>query len=93
MRKWLLIFLLILGAWQYYQHQYGALDSDALFDKLEQSLRARKAPAFSCDGRQYCSQMSSLEEAVYFINHCPDTRMDGDRDGRPCENDPRFAAQ
>ena len=93
MRKWLLILLLMLGAWQFYQHRYGPLDSGALFDKLEQSLRARKAPAFNCDDRQYCSQMTSLEEAIYFINHCPDTRMDSDQDGRPCENDPRFAAR
>jgi len=45
---------------------------------------------FSCDGRQYCSQMTSRAEAVYFINHCPNTKMDGDNDGRPCENDTRF---
>jgi cold shock CspA family protein len=45
---------------------------------------------FSCDGRQYCSQMTSRAEAVYFINHCPNTKMDGDNDGVPCERDTRF---
>jgi cold shock CspA family protein len=45
---------------------------------------------FSCDGRQHCSQMTSRAEAVYFINHCPNTKMDGDNDGIPCENDSRF---
>lgn len=45
---------------------------------------------FSCDGRQHCSQMTSRAEAEYFINHCPNTKMDGDRDGIPCENDSRF---
>ena len=45
---------------------------------------------FSCDGRQHCSQMTSRAEAVYFINHCPNTKMDGDRDGIPCERDTRF---
>lgn len=45
---------------------------------------------FSCDGRQYCSQMTSRSEAEYFINHCPNTKMDGDKDGVPCENDSRF---
>ncbi|PCI57885.1 MAG: cold-shock protein [Gammaproteobacteria bacterium] len=45
---------------------------------------------FSCDGRQHCSQMTSRAEAVYFIKHCPNTKMDGDRDGIPCENDSRF---
>jgi cold shock CspA family protein len=45
---------------------------------------------FSCDGRQHCSQMTSRAEAVYFINNCPNTKMDGDYDGIPCENDSRF---
>ena len=45
-----------------------------------------KTPArFSCDGRQHCSQMTSYEEAVYFLQNCPNTKMDGDRDGIPCE--------
>ena len=45
---------------------------------------------FSCDGRQHCSQMTSRAEAVYFIQNCPNTKMDGDNDGIPCENDSRF---
>ena len=40
---------------------------------------------FTCDGREYCSQMTSCEEATYFINHCPNTKMDGNHDGVPCE--------
>ncbi len=40
---------------------------------------------FSCDGRQHCTQMTSCAEATYFINHCPNTKMDGNHDGIPCE--------
>ena len=40
---------------------------------------------YSCDGRVYCSQMKSYDEAVFFINNCPGTKMDGDGDGDPCE--------
>ena len=40
---------------------------------------------YRCDGRQHCSQMTSCEEARYFLRNCPDPRMDGDRDGIPCE--------
>src|SRR5262249_33256962 len=40
---------------------------------------------FACDGRRFCSQMTSCAEAKYFLNHCPDTSMDGDHDGIPCE--------
>lgn len=45
---------------------------------------------FSCDGRTMCSQMNSRAEAEYFIQNCPNTEMDGDNDGRPCERDSRF---
>lgn len=38
---------------------------------------------YRCDGRTHCSQMKSYEEAVYFINNCTGTEMDGD--GEPCE--------
>lgn len=40
---------------------------------------------FNCDGRIHCSQMTSCEEAKFFINNCPNTKMDGDNDGIPCE--------
>jgi cold shock CspA family protein len=45
---------------------------------------------FQCDGRQYCSQMNSRAEAEFFSLNCPNTKMDGDSDGIPCENDTRF---
>lgn len=41
--------------------------------------------AFRCDGRQYCSQMTSCAEATFFLRNCPDVRMDGNGDGIPCE--------
>ncbi|WP_082054947.1 cold shock domain-containing protein [Cupriavidus basilensis] len=41
---------------------------------------------FQCDGRKYCSQMTSCKEAKYFLKNCPNTEMDGDRDGIPCES-------
>ena len=44
-----------------------------------------RQPAFQCDGRKHCSQMSSCSEAKQFLNHCPGMEMDGDGDGIPCE--------
>lgn len=46
---------------------------------------APPAPAFQCDGRQHCSQMSSCREAKLFLKNCPGMQMDGDGDGIPCE--------
>jgi micrococcal nuclease len=38
-----------------------------------------------CDGRTQCSQMRSCEEATWFLQNCPGVKMDGNRDGVPCE--------
>jgi cold shock CspA family protein len=46
---------------------------------------APAAPQWRCDGRQHCSQMTSCAEAKFFIRNCPNTKMDGDGDGIPCE--------
>jgi len=40
---------------------------------------------FTCDGRTYCSQMTSCAEATFFLRNCPDVKMDGNQDGIPCE--------
>ena len=44
-----------------------------------------QTPSYQCDGRQYCSQMRSCDEAKYFLKNCPNTKMDGNHDGIPCE--------
>ena len=41
---------------------------------------------YSCSGKVYCDQMSSCEEALFYQTHCSGTKMDGDGDGRPCED-------
>lgn len=45
---------------------------------------------FQCDKRKYCSEMTSRAEAEFFTKHCPGSRIDGDGDGIPCENDSRW---
>ncbi|MGX5698706.1 cold shock domain-containing protein [Acinetobacter kookii] len=45
---------------------------------------------YRCDGRIHCSQMNSREEARWFVQNCPGTKMDGNNDGEPCENDSRW---
>lgn len=54
------------------------------------SSSAASSQQFTCDGRQHCSQMRSRAEAEFFLRNCPNTKMDGDHDGIPCENDSRF---
>lgn len=47
--------------------------------------QAAAAGSFRCDGRTYCSQMTSCAEATFFLRNCPGTKMDGNNDGIPCE--------
>ncbi|MDB5750996.1 MAG: cold shock family protein [Ramlibacter sp.] len=42
-------------------------------------------PSFACDGRQHCSQMTSCDEAYFFLANCPGVKMDGNHDGVPCQ--------
>ena len=40
---------------------------------------------FTCEGKQHCSEMRSCEEATFYLKNCPNVKIDGDGDGRPCE--------
>ncbi len=41
---------------------------------------------FSCQGKVHCSEMNSCAEAQFYAVHCPGVKIDGDGDGRACEN-------
>jgi hypothetical protein len=47
---------------------------------------AAERPNYHCDGRTRCPQMTSCEEATFFLRNCPGAKMDGDQDGVPCED-------
>jgi len=98
LKKILLMAVIGFGAWGYYQNE--VVSRSSIEPKQQQQVTnskqmgqpttAQMAPRFRCDGRQYCSQMHSRAEAEFFVRNCPNTKMDGDRDGIPCENDSRF---
>lgn len=95
MRKVLLIVVLGMLAWQGWSHYRTAPSPDTPEHRqvaavAPAAVETRHAQTFRCDGRQYCSQMTSRAEAEFFVRNCPGTKMDGDRDGVPCENDSRF---
>jgi hypothetical protein len=82
------IILLALGWYGYSQYQRRIHHVDV----AESAVPLVKSPAvaapgaeYKCDGRIYCSQMTSCAEATYFLQNCPGTRMDGNNDGIPCE--------
>ena len=88
-----LLLVAVLGwqAYAYYQKVAPAGRASEAASPADQPLLdlapSRAAPAsYVCDGRQHCSQMTSCAEATYFLKNCPGTKMDGDNDGVPCED-------
>lgn len=49
-------------------------------------VKSSATSSFSCNGKVYCSEMTSCAEARFYQRNCPGTKMDGDRDGIPCES-------
>jgi len=43
------------------------------------------AGKYTCSGKIYCSEMTSCEEAKFYLLNCPGTKVDGNNDGIPCE--------
>jgi len=41
--------------------------------------------SFTCGSKRYCRHMSSCAEAIFYMEQCGLIRLDGDRDGVPCE--------
>lgn len=62
------------------------LERQSVVERPTLQVRPVVRKDFRCDGRQHCSQMTSYEEAVFFNQYCPNTKMDGDADGIPCED-------
>ena len=89
MRRPVIVVILGLLVWQGYQHyQAKTAEADALPEFSTAAVPAAASssiPQYKCDSRSYCSQMTSCEEATYFLRNCPGVKMDGNDDGVPCE--------
>ena len=44
------------------------------------------APSSGCGNKTHCSEMSSCEEAKYYLVQCGVKSLDGNGDGVPCES-------
>ena len=92
MKRALIVAALGLIAWFAYTRTVGPsaaeepLPAIAEIDDDGELLSTEPGSQFSCDGRTHCSQMTSCEEAEYFLRNCPGVKMDGNNDGEPCES-------
>lgn len=63
----------------------STLNSSSSISSASNSSASSSVRNATCDGRTYCSQMTSCAEATYFLQSCPGVEMDGNNDGVPCE--------
>ena len=77
-----LLILVGLGAYGYgeYSRRVAPLPVTAAVPETQEA-----SSPYRCDGRTHCSQMTSCTEATFFLRNCPNTEMDGNHDGVPCE--------
>ena len=70
--------------------KYFRLVADVYADSAKltcpQNKLAYAPPAYKCGAKTKCSQMSSCDEAYFYLQECGLTRLDRDKDGIPCEN-------
>jgi cold shock CspA family protein len=90
-RNTVLIGAVLLGLGGYAWQQLGGADGLGTQQAFEPESPANGLPAvqphFVCEGKQHCSEMRSCEEAQFYVANCPNTKMDGDFDGRACEDE------
>ena len=93
MKKIIFILLVMFGLYNYQtvkqSGQQNLLDTAETSGEITNSSAPSTATVniqFKCDGRTHCSNMTSCEEATFFLQNCPSTEMDGDNDGVPCES-------
>lgn len=85
LKKLLLLLVALVGVLMYSKNNSEVEVVIPPASPIQETIIQADRFSFRCDGRQYCSQMTSYEEAKFFLKNCPHTKMDGDNDGIPCE--------
>lgn len=80
-----LIFIAIVFAVAYQESSKRRNDTTPIeAQTIEDNFPEYETP-FECQGKVHCSEMTSYEEAYFYLHNCPNTQLDGDGDGIPCE--------
>lgn len=78
--------LIMLGIFAFSKFFFHDVRNSSITSIPDNSTDEQNTKIFSCEGKVYCSEMVSCEEAMFYIRNCPGTKMDGDADGIPCES-------
>ncbi|MEN8179585.1 MAG: cold shock domain-containing protein [Pseudomonadota bacterium] len=81
-----IVFILVMGVFLYKNYALESSRSNAVESTPKPVKQVKQVKTeYSCQGKVYCSEMRSCEEAMFYQRNCPATKMDGDHDGVPCE--------
>ncbi len=80
----------IIGLWQEpnpappWEWRHGIKQQHNIIKKIHTQQISKNN--FNCGTKHFCKQMGSCAEAKFHFSRCGLTRLDGDRDGVPCES-------
>jgi endonuclease YncB( thermonuclease family) len=74
-----------VAPWEWRRGQRQPSDEFDDRDDFEAPGPDAEKPTFECGTKRVCGDMSSCDEAKYFLHTCGLPRLDGNRDGVPCE--------
>lgn len=77
---WVVFLVLVLGLVSFFVYYKGVGKEVFTGYGVEQE----DFPGYKCEGKRYCSEMT-CEEARFYVKNCPNVEIDGDFDGKPCE--------
>jgi len=72
--------------WEWRHAKQRPSKDDTTTPAYSQTLQRSTGQGFTCVGKTKCGQMTSCAEAYFYLNQCGLTRLDGDKDGSPCES-------
>jgi endonuclease YncB( thermonuclease family) len=68
-----------------WEYRHGGKNGKVVNQALARADAARQPIDSSCGSKRYCKEMTSCEEARFFLTQCSLSRLDADGDGVPCE--------
>jgi cold shock CspA family protein len=83
---WGVVVLPIVAVIGLYAHRTEPVKEFFVSPTVESQPISQARDNYRCEGKQRCFEMTSCNEAKFYIRNCPDTKMDGDGDGVPCED-------
>ena len=68
-----------------WEYRHNSKISSVSTNALPKATTIKPSVNFSCGNKHYCKEMTSCEEAMFYLTQCGLSHLDKDSDGIPCE--------